>query len=303
MWTRLISILLLLTSVSSPATAQEQARISELRVDIWPEFDRPAVLVIYRIVLADDITLPVVLNLRVPSQAYVNAVAINDPEMGLLTTTYNRSVVGKWANLAIQVPSRKLQVEYYDALEKNGSTREISYEWPGDAPVDSFQINFHSPSGATDLDLEPAPISVAPDQYDLMNYSFEIIPLEQGETVAFSALYEKADDELGISTMPVEPVIPIEETSGQMVWSDALPWILGGLGLVFIIVGLFFLYGFLGVSGWKHIGDKKITRKRKVQESSIITAAVFHCQLCGRRAQTEDKYCRACGVLLRRNDQ
>ena len=48
------------------AQAQEPVRFSEVEVSLWPEYDRPTVLVIYRITLSADTTLPVNLSVQIP---------------------------------------------------------------------------------------------------------------------------------------------------------------------------------------------------------------------------------------------
>ncbi len=83
-----------------------------------PEYDRPSVLVIYHLLLSPNVVLPVTIDLRLPSQAEVYAVAIVDPANGLLNTPYDRQVQGDWATISVSVTSPELQVEYYDLLKQ-----------------------------------------------------------------------------------------------------------------------------------------------------------------------------------------
>jgi len=65
---KFISILLLWFVLLIPVSvqAQSQLHLSLVNVDIWPEYDRAAVLTIDHITLAPDTVLPASLTLRVP---------------------------------------------------------------------------------------------------------------------------------------------------------------------------------------------------------------------------------------------
>lgn len=51
------------------AFAQGNLTLSSVEVDLWPEYDQPAVLVIYRVVLPASVVLPADLTLRIPAAA------------------------------------------------------------------------------------------------------------------------------------------------------------------------------------------------------------------------------------------
>jgi hypothetical protein len=141
--------------ISFPAQAQTETHLSSVSVEIWPEYDQPAVLVICHITLSADETLPANLNLRVPAKAEVYAVAVSDATGSLLNTPYDRTVQGSWASLKITASSRDVQVEYYEDLVKNGTTRHIVYEWAGDYVVDAFAVALQQPLDATDMVTNP----------------------------------------------------------------------------------------------------------------------------------------------------
>ena len=141
-----------------PVGAQAQTSISfnAVAVDIWPEYDQPSVLVIDHYTLGADVTLPANLELRVPIQASVNAVAVSDDSGALITADYQRKVSGDWAILSVESTSQNIQVEYYDQYIQQGDIRQYDFVWPGNYPVDAFSVNFQQPVGATNLKLTPA---------------------------------------------------------------------------------------------------------------------------------------------------
>lgn len=55
--------------LSVPVRAQQGVTFESVQIDLWPEYDRPDMLVVYRFVLAADAQLPTELSLRIPAAA------------------------------------------------------------------------------------------------------------------------------------------------------------------------------------------------------------------------------------------
>jgi hypothetical protein len=285
--------------VSFPAQAQSGTRLSSISVEIWPEYDQPAVLVICHISLSPDATLPATLNLRVPAQSEVFAVAVADPVSGLLNAPYDRNVQGSWATLTITANSRDVQVEYYDALVKNGTARHIVYEWPGDYSVDSFAVALQQPLGATDMVTDPTLTKSSVGQDGFIYYQSAPQPLEAGQSFTLTADYQKATDALSTTGLPVQATQPLNtSTAGRVTMSSILPWVLAGIGGALIVVGI--------VSGfymWKS-GTRRssASRKHHTQPQKVSETGEVYCYQCGKRAQPGDVFCRTCGMRLRKED-
>ena len=285
-----------------PAQAQDSIHFYSVKVDIWPEFDRPAVLVIYHLTLVEDTILPALVEIRIPAQAEINAVAMVDSTNGLFNAQYERTVDGDWATLSITATSLDFQVEYYDVLVKNGTTRYISFAWPGGIAVDAFTASLQNPTGSTDLQMDPAPVRTENDSYNLPNSITQTLSLSAGEAFTLNAQYEKITDDLSVAGLPVQPSQPLEDTSGQVVWSSILPWVIGGLGLGLIVLGLLVLFSFLrsgqrnGRRGKaKHAGKKGVLPTETMPEKE----SMIYCHECGNRARPGDQFCRTCGSRLR----
>jgi hypothetical protein len=284
---------------SFPAQAQSELRLSSVSVDVWPEYDQPAVLVIYHISMPANTTLPVILNLRIPAQAEAYAIATSDPVNGLLNAPYDRTVQGTWATLAITANAKNVQVEYYDPLVRNGSARHIVYEWAGDYAVDSFALDLQQPTGATNMVTNPSLLPSPVGQDGFVYFQSTPQPLSTGQTYTLTADYQKTTDALSTTGLPVQPTQPLNATTpGRVTMSAVLPWILAGLGVVLIILGI---VG--GYYMWKN-GTRRIlaTRKRHSQAQSESETEEIHCHQCGKRAQPGDVFCRTCGMRLQKDE-
>ena len=138
------------------ALAQTDNYFSSISVQLWPDYDQPSMLVIYHYVLGEDIPLPASLELKVPLQASINAVATADGSGNLRTTDYVRKVTGEWAVLTMTTNSRNIQVEYYDNYQLDGQTRLYEYLWPANYPVEQFFVTFQQPVNVTSIELNPS---------------------------------------------------------------------------------------------------------------------------------------------------
>jgi hypothetical protein len=294
-----ILVVLMAFWISFPAQAQSELRLSSVTVDIWPEYDRPAVLVIYHLTLSSDTKLPATLNLRIPVQSEVFAVAVNDPVKGLLNTPYDRTVQGLWAKLTITTNSAEVQVEYYDALVKNGTARHIVYEWAGDYAVDAFSVDLQQPVGATNLVTVPA-FSTSDLGQDGFVYS-QSAPqiLTAGQAFTLTVDYQKSTDTLSITGLPVQSTQPLNaSTPGRVTMSGVIPWVLAGAGVALIVFGI---VG--GIYLWKN-GTRRssATRKRHSLPQQASETGDIYCHQCGKRAQPGDVFCRTCGMRLRKDE-
>jgi len=295
-----VGAILLAVMIASPVQAQIGTRLSSVRIDILPEYDQPKVLVISHISLPTDISLPGVLNLRVPADAEVYAVAIVDPVTAkLLNAPYDRSMVGAWANLAITVNARDVQVEYYQPLQKDGNFRHIVFEWPGDFAVDAFAVTLQQPTGATDLVTDPALEPSSNNQDGFIYYQSSTQVLAVGQTYRLTVDYQKTTDALSTSGLPVQSTQSLDgNIPGRVTMNSLLPWILAGIGGALVVVGI---VG--GLYLWKNSSQRSpAIRKRHGQRQPAIESGEIYCNQCGKRAQPGDVFCRACGMRLRKEE-
>lgn len=293
------SLLLILFAVF-PARAQGTLQLAEVSVNLWPEFDRPTMLVIYHITLASGTSLPADVGLSIPARAGApNAVATRQPDGSLLNAIFTSQVQGAWLRLSIQATTLELQVEYYDpGLEKEGKNRHFTYEWPGGYAVSKFLIEVQQPMGATNLRFSPSLGAGRQDQNGLVYYNQDIGALAEGQAFKVTLDYEKADDTLTSNQVGIEPSGSLGEDAAS--WQNIqsiLPWILGLVGVGLIVGG--------GIWYWQ-TGRQKASptprrrRRKPVDEAADSeTVGTVYCHQCGKRASPGDRYCRLCGTQLR----
>jgi hypothetical protein len=295
---KFISILLLWFVLLIPVSvqAQSQLHLSLVNVDIWPEYDRAAVLTIDHITLAPDTVLPASLTLRVPLGAEINAVAVANTAGNLINAPYDSTDQAPWSVLTITTTSLQVQVEYYTALIKDGITRHISYAWAGDYAVDKMEIDFLRPLGAGSPTISLPPVDTTPGQDGLTNYRMEAADLKVGMPFALTIDYQRQTDALSISSLPVQAAsTPGPDTPGHVSMTGILPWVLVGIGLLLIGAGI------VGFVTWQRGSQMtKAIKRQKPRQQKEGEDEFIYCSQCGKRAQPGDVFCRTCGTRLKR---
>ena len=285
------------------ALAQENLSFSSLEIDLWPEFDQPTVLVIYRITLSSQVKLPADLSLRIPAAVGApNAVAVKQPDGSLFNLPYTQQDAGDgWSQILFSATAPDLQIEYYDpGLVKEGAARHYEYHWPGDYAVEALSIEVQQPVGATEMKISPS-LGNGDSSTGIVYYRQQIGALAGGQTFEITFDYQKDTDDLSAGSMPVQPGGPLNDTTtGRLTFAAALPWALGAIGVLLIAGGGFWYWQ----SGRKGGSTKDARRARprgpgKKEELEASENSNIYCHQCGKRASAGDRFCRACGTQLR----
>jgi hypothetical protein len=293
---RAIKTLSLLLIMLLPATGFAQdAPIDQLEIAMWPEYDRQAVLVIYRFQISPEAGLPTTVSLPIPSSAgEPHAVAWRDESGRLLVADYTVEGSGDWSNVLIQMESFVGQLEFYADLTMAGANRSFQVSWPGDVPVSSLTYEVQRPVGATDLIVDPSPQGQSIGQDGLLYLRGSLSPTEQ---ITVQTQYQKQNNDLSAEIPAlVQPAVPSSGSGGV---DPILPWIVGGIGLAMLAAGGFL---YLRISRRQTPSRARRRSRRTRSESSQveIDASPAYCHNCGTGANPSDIYCRQCGTKLRK---
>jgi hypothetical protein len=297
-----IALILLFIFLCLPAIgrAQESPTLSTMEIDLWPEYDRPSMLVIYKAALSPQVALPAELTFRIPvASGKPAAVAVGPDSASVADVVYDTRVNGDWVEVSFIATMPAVQFEYYDPnLKIDGAQRSFQYEWPGDYAMDSLDLQIQHPVGATDFVVSPTAGKVVQGK-DGFAYNFiEVGALPVGSPFSLDVSYQKASDDLSVASLQVEPSAPISPgTSGRVNLLEWWPWILGGLG-VLLIAGGGFWYWRSG-RGEATTEGRRRRRSARVKIEDTPPQEGVYCHQCGKRAGPGDRFCRSCGTRLR----
>jgi hypothetical protein len=278
-----------------------------MEVDLWPEYDRPGVLVIYRLTLSSDTTLPAELTIPIPASAgEPSAVASKQVDGKLINMAYTKQVNGQWNNIHFTATLPDIQIEYYDTnMIKQGQARHYEYTWPGGYAVAALSIQVQQPLGSSEMRVSPNLGAGEAGKDGLTYYSAQVGSLSPTQPFKITTDYQKSSDTLSAESLQVQPTKPLTEaTPGRVQLFSGTNTILAVIGLV--LIGVVLIAGG-GYWYWQSGRSKEapVAHRRRARESREDTPAeneateVIYCHQCGNRAGPVDRFCRVCGVKLR----
>lgn len=290
--------------LTSTANAQEAVKFNSLEIDLWPEYDKPSLLVINRGILASGISLPAQVTFRIPAAAGSPTAAASGATLDSVADTESTvKINGEWADVSFLATGPAIQLEYYDpGLKKEGDARSFTFIWPGSYAVESLSIQVQQPIDATQMQIKPALDQGAAGQDGLVYFNKEIGALAAGEQLSIEVSYQKTTDTLSAPSLPVEPSAPITSSGdlrGNMM--TALLIAIGALGVILIVGGGWWYWQ----SGRSPVGRANRAGPRRRKPASAREAAsspaggYIYCHNCGKRAGPGDRFCRTCGTKLR----
>ncbi|MGD9405519.1 MAG: hypothetical protein PVH95_10255, partial [Anaerolineae bacterium] len=137
--------------------AQDSPSLASLDISLWPEYDRPELLVIYRGQLDADVELPASLEIAIPAQVgQPTAVAYVDEAGERLNHQYTTRLEGDSLIVTFELVTQRFQLEYYDALSQGEAGERIfTFAYTADYPTTAVNIEFQVPPTAQNFQLSP----------------------------------------------------------------------------------------------------------------------------------------------------
>lgn len=280
----LILALLLVPGLGTAADAAP--RLESLQIEIWPEYDRPAALVILKGELAGDVGLPAALALRIPaSSGGPAAVAFAAQKAGpLLNLKHDRSPAGDFITLRFSAPERFFHVEFYDPLATGTRERAYRYLWPGDLPVGALRLTVQEPAAADGISVQPELGEWSPGADGLRYRSAQLGPVERGQALPIEVRYAKSDPRTSAQILEARAPLPGSGAGTSPEERGALRLFLATAAFALLVTGASLVY-FLW---WR----------RRARPGVAAGAGANFCGKCGHRVAAGDRFCAKCGAAL-----
>lgn len=303
-----LSLTLLLALIPARGAAQTNVSLTGLGIQLWPEYDRRDVLVIYRGQLPADTTLPIDLTFHLPARiGELNAVAVAAENSSLVNAPYQTEQQGDELVLTLTSNSRNFQFEYYDPglLVREDSRRTLSFDVQLDYDVAELQVEVQEPLQVQEFQLTPPAVDVFTDQNGLRYHQLPMGAVEKGSQITLAASYQRETDTPSAEALifPAEPLEVAPETPavGQAQW--------GGYAL--IALGGLLLAGAGGYWWWssrretaRRASPRRLRRERSRPARPTPPAAPprprqVYCTQCGTPLHKGARFCHNCGAPRR----
>lgn len=280
----------------------EDAILSSLNIAVWPEYDAPAVLVIYDGTVSEDVSLPQQMELEIPAAAQVNAVAYLGPEGTLLNLPWELVETDRGQAVEFEVEARRFVVEYYADILTPPPDRSFGLELGTPATARQVILTVRQPERATNMTIVPPLTPVETDTLGNPQYRGDLGPLVGDDSVQVEVSYRKADDQPSATALEGEGDLEGASATTSVDW---VPWLIGGLVGMMAVIGAVFL--------WTRQRSRRVpsrqARRRRSREAAAVgkaeprpergESADRFCPRCGARYEPSDRFCRSCGAPRR----
>lgn len=281
-----LALLLPALALAQGAAPKDNPRLASLGIEIWPEYDRPAALVIMKAVLAEGVKLPAAVTLRLPaSSGGPSAVAFSTAANGnLLNLEHQRAAAGDYVTLTFSVPERFFHVEFYDPIATGAPARAYGYRWPGDFTADKVTVVVQEPAAASAISVDPA-LDLSSTGPDGLRYrAADLGALEAGKPLPIMLRYTKADQRTSVEIVkPKASAAPPPQASVPAAPAAKGDHLAAGALAVFGVIVLALL-GILAYVWWQRRDSPSAPRRS--------------CAKCGASQPADNRYCGQCGKKL-----
>jgi hypothetical protein len=300
----LISLLVALffpSAIGAQGEVESKPKVTNIIVEVMPEYDDPRVLVILRPTLSPDTKLPARVTFTIPRKDTEINMACEILENGGMACKPTEVVdKGDYQEVSFIAQTRRtLMFEYYYnpfGAVKVG-TKKFNYKFISNfAHIDQLNLAIQKPRKAENFKISPTAASTTEDPNEkLTYYLYSFNNVSEGQELSFDVSYRKDDPATSVSPKGTAPG-QAANTGGFSV-SKLLPLI-----AVLAIIGII-IYWML--PGWqrKPVTTAKVASgehggvKRKANKPG--RKKISYCHNCGNKVQPGDKFCAECGTQLR----
>jgi hypothetical protein len=193
-------------------------KTDQMVVQVWPEYDRNAVLVLMSFSLPADVPLPATFKFAIPRGALIAGIGEVDPS-GQYKYNYGTSYPPvtpgtDWDVVTIQVQDyRSLQIDYYydPGLPTGAGDRSFPVLFQVPVDVTTLLLHIQQPARATNFKVQPAPqgLGASNDGFTYAVSTFSDV--KAGSTLGELVSYSKPDG--GLSTDSSQATAPRVNTT------------------------------------------------------------------------------------------
>lgn len=316
--TLLLFLLLLILGQPSRAQAQMTAStIESLAVDIWPDYDRPSVLILLTGILPADAALPATITLPIPADADLTAVARIGADDNLFADIpFDETVPGQ---VTLTTPDPRFRVEYYIPYDLDGETRTFTFAWQADLSVTQMLVSVQQPVATEDMTTDPAVFSVTPRQDGFQYHNLSPQEVPAGDSFSLAVNYSRAVSQLSAELLQPETTIGTttnSTTQPEAPIESGLSWptiLLASGGVAVLAVGAWMMFGERRKAAPQaaRVKARPASKAAKSRSPKPDAAAKVEtaeapppsyaqfCHQCGQKSDPNDRFCRSCGTRLK----
>lgn len=281
MKTRFRTVFILLAGLLSASQAQESPFKSFIAA-IWPEYDRPGILVILTGEIEQN-RLPLSLRVRLPDEAEVAmGVGQSETSTDLSPLPQVRESGHKWIDATLVKP--EFQIEFYYNPFGESEKRAALFTLELNQPLEEYHVAIQEPLGGEDFVFSETELDSIQDEHGLAYFRKHLPELAAGVAKTFDFSYVNPTSRLTVDVLremleAMPPRTFDEDAQEATVQRYRLPTYqpYAILGIVALLIGIVF---------W---------RTEKKRNIPMDAAGKNLCPNCGERISADHNFCANCG--------
>lgn len=278
--------------------------LAQWDIEVWPEYDRPAVLVLLSGALPEDTAFPAEVRIPVPADADINAVAYPNEEGRLISIPWRTEASASGLDVVFSAAQPDFVVEYYADVISPPPDRSFELVLVTPYAVPQASLALRQPARASDMQIMPAMTQDGVDSGGNPLYTLQLGALSAGQEIPLSVSYTKTDANPTISSAVVgdEAGAPVEQNALGGNWLPLAAGVLIGVAAIAALV--YFVQRRRQRAGMSRQARRREARDKGGAPAHAPTAAAkpaqpLFCPQCGAQYGATDKFCRSCGQARR----
>lgn len=294
-------LLLLFFLPTSLVQAQTAVTLESLDVELWPDFDREAVLVLLTGTLPAGTALPVTLTIPLPAGADFNVAARINAANEMSDQGMNPTVTAN--AVTFDLTEQRFRVEYYQPYTAADSQHSFTFSWESNMAVNGLSVTVQQPLAATSMSVVPNTATVSEGQDGLTYHFLAAQSVPAGETYTVQISYPMSSPTQLTESFQQTESSDLPFLDAQPVTDDGFDWqllllVLGGL--ILVATAVWYVTTLRAAQSRR---PAKPRPQRIAKPAAAPTNApkgnVNFCHQCGQPLQPEDKFCRSCGTAVK----
>ena len=279
--------------------ASTDLHIARLRLSIWPEYDDPRVLVMFRGEMAPSGAFPTRIVLPIPKGVEIIGAGMISEHNELLLHPHQILPGEAHDRLELNLPVPHFFVEFYYNPFDQGSAKRFTYTTPSTYPIAWLEVDIQQPLLATHFTTDPLPMRQEQDRQGFTSHLFVYRDVGVGQAKSFTVSYVRTAVEPSVTKrQPAPEVAARPPTAGP-----SMVMVLG------ILAGAAVAFGG-SVWVWTGYQRRRKARPSYQEPSSALATEIYtdereaigvsnFCTNCGTKLQPGYRFCPTCGSALR----
>jgi hypothetical protein len=307
----LICLVWLVLPPGSVALAQQPiGSLDRLEIDLWPDYDRESLLVLLTGVMPPGTSLPARVELPIPNDAELNAVARipNESEMRDDIVYETNAGEGELQLLSFTTPDLRFRIEYYVPYQASNGDRSFDFTWQSAMAVDQLAVAIQQPASARTITADPPTDSVVQRGDGLNYHTYVDRPLAAGEPFTIQVDYTMTRPEL-TEALEQSPLLTTPGAVGQgsaaATQRPNWPLILAAIGGLALLAAAawFVLMRRPAPAAYRRparaTNRPRPERRGGASQGTPKGGAARFCHNCGEPLTATDRFCRSCGTAVK----